>query len=75
MQRAQRMSGTVRRMSKLLAKEKLPFDPTILFARNWKSRVRPYIQLMPEMSKTETLPQRFGGAKIANIVYLPIRLN
>jgi hypothetical protein len=61
-------------MSKLLAKEKLPFDPTILFARNWKSRVRPYLQLMPEMSKTETLPQRFGGAKIANIVYLPDKI-
>lgn len=74
MQRAARMSGTVRRMSKLLTKEKVPFEPTILFARNWKSRVRPYLQLMPEMSKTETLPRRFGGAKIANIVYLPDRI-
>lgn len=73
-QRAARMSGTVRRISKLLTKEKVPFDPTILFARNWKSRVRPYLEAMPEMSKTETLPQRFGGAKIANILYLPDKI-
>jgi hypothetical protein len=61
-------------MSDLLRKEKVPFDPSILFARNWKSRVRPYLQSMPEMWKTETLPQRFGGAKIANIVYLPDKI-
>lgn len=73
-QRAQRMSGTVRRMSNLLRKEKVPFDPSILFARNWKSRVRPYLQSMPGMSKTETLPQTFGGAKIANILYLPDKI-
>jgi hypothetical protein len=74
MQRAARMSGTVRRMSNLLTKKKVPFEPTILFARNWKSRVRPYLESMPEMSKTETLPQKFGGAKIANIVYLPDKI-
>jgi len=73
-QRAKRMSATVRRMSKLLDKEKLPFEPTILFARNWKSRVQPYLQSMPQMWKTETLPQRFGGAKIANIIYLPDKI-
>lgn len=74
MERGRRMSGTVRRMSNLLRKEKVPFEPSILFARNWKSRVRPYLQSMPEMWKTETLPQRFGGAKIANIVYLPDKI-
>lgn len=70
-QRAQRMSGTVRRASKLLMKEKVPFEPTLLFTRDWKSRVRPHLQAMPQMGKTETLPPRFGGAKIANILYLP----
>jgi hypothetical protein len=74
MQRAARMSGTVRRMSNLLTKERVPFEPTILFARNWKSRVRPYLESMPQMWKTQTLPQRFGGAKIANIVYLPDKI-
>lgn len=73
-QRASRMSGTVRRMHNLLTKKKVPFEPTILFARNWKTRVRPYLEWMPEMSKTETLPRKFGGAKIANIVYLPDKI-
>jgi hypothetical protein len=73
-QRAKRMSATVRRMSNLLSKTNVPFDPSILFARNWKSRVRPYLQSMPQMLNTETLPQRFGGAKIANIVYLPDKI-
>lgn len=29
---------------------------------------------MPKMGKTETLPQKFGGAKIANILYLPDKI-
>jgi hypothetical protein len=74
LQRAARMSGTVRRMSAMLTKQKVPFEPTILFARNWKSLVRPYLEAMPEMSKTATLPERFGGATIANIVYLPDKI-
>jgi hypothetical protein len=29
---------------------------------------------MPEMGKTETLPPQFSGAKIANIMHLPSKI-
>src|SRR6185503_4825815 len=47
-----RMSGTVRKARQMLLEARVPFEPSFLFSRNWKKRVAPFLDQMPEMNRS-----------------------
>ncbi len=73
-ERGKKMSGSVRRARQMLLEAGVPFEPSILFSWNWKKRVAPYLDQMPEMKRTRTTSNKIKGVQLANILHLPAEL-
>ena len=73
-ERGKKMSASVRRARQMLLEAGVPFEPSILFSWNWKKRVAPYLDQMPEMKRASVVGNRIKGVQIAKVLYLPAEL-
>ena len=55
----------------LLIEKGVPFEPEHLLSPNWKSLLQPKLAQMAEMYQTRSLSNRVAGVEIANVLYLP----
>ncbi len=73
-ERGKKMSGSVRRARQMLLEAGVPFEPSILFSRNWKKRVAPYLDQMPEMKGARVMGNKIKGVHIVTNLFLPAEL-
>lgn len=73
-ERARRMASTVRQVRSVLREANVPFEPTDLFARNWRQRLRPALSGVSEMYQERVHPATLRGAIMANVLRLRDRV-
>jgi hypothetical protein len=70
--RLQARSRTVRLIRRMLLEQNVPFEPYLLFARNWRSRLATHFNQMPAMQVSRSrLSPDLSGVEIANELTLP----
>ncbi len=55
----------------LLEQKGVPFEPEVLLNPNWQKHLALKFALMPEMQMVRRLGKRFKGVQLADILYLP----
>jgi hypothetical protein len=57
-----------------LLRNKVPFDPDILLEEDWREKIIPFINRMPEMAEVRRADIRLKGAQLADTLYLPEKI-
>ncbi len=71
----QARSEVVERVRKMLLSRQVPFDPYLLFTKNWQTKLSTAFDQMPEMYENRNVPlTRIKGVGIANELTLPARI-
>ncbi len=70
-ERAKRLAPTVKDVTRILSEAQVPFEPTILFTRNWQQRLAVELEKMPELGKRSTAVDSLAGPVIADTLFLP----
>jgi hypothetical protein len=69
-----RQKETFKIAAKLLTKRGVPFDPNLLNEFDWRERLAPVFELMPQLRQTQRVPAALSGVFIAEILLLPERV-
>ena len=61
----------VNQVRQLLTSAQVPFDPLVLFSRNWRQKLAPVLARMPEMYMESFHRGPLSGVKLADTLHLP----
>ena len=70
-EKAKRLSSSVRKIGKMLKDANVPFDSSILFSRIWRKKVDAYRGRVPELTQIRQAGGKLEGVQLADTLVLP----